>query len=305
MLVWDQVGDLVDIVGDLTEFPQLFVGEAAPSHLQLEAGDDGAEVGVAAPLPEAVDGPLHMDNAVFHRDQGVGHGTAAVVVGVDPQRSGDDLPNLADDGRQLLGEGTAIGVTQHQAVGPGLLGRLQGFHGIFGIGPVAVEKMFGVVDDLPDVFLEEFQGIEDHLEVFFKADSEGLAHMEIPGLAEDGDGVRFGLNQGAEIVILIRRGFGPPRSPERGDLGLFQVDAFDFLEEGDVFGIGSGPAPFDVVDPQFIELFGNADLVGDQESDILGLRPVAQGGVVQLHRIHDGSFVLCYRHAGLATYLSG
>src|SRR5207247_108341 len=51
-------------------------------------------------------------------------------------------------------------------------------------------------------------------------------------------------------------------------------------EEVDVLRIGPGPPAFDEVGTQFVQLLGDHDLVLGRERDVLGLRTVAQGGVV-------------------------
>ena len=52
-------------------------------HLELEVGDGGYQVAVAAPLPDAVDRTLHVRRTGLDRRQGVRHAAAGVVVGVD------------------------------------------------------------------------------------------------------------------------------------------------------------------------------------------------------------------------------
>src|SRR2546428_3312105 len=54
----------------------------------------------------------------------------------------------------------------------------------------------------------------------------------------------------------------------------------DHAEEVYVLRIGPGPPAFDEVGAQFVQLLGDHDLVLGRERDVLGLRAVAQGGVV-------------------------
>ena len=78
-----QVGDLGDVAGHRGELAQLLVVDDAAAHLQLQRGDQRAEVGVAGALAVAVDAALHLHRAGAHRRQRVGHGAAGVVVAVD------------------------------------------------------------------------------------------------------------------------------------------------------------------------------------------------------------------------------
>ncbi len=191
-----------------------------------------------------------------------------------------------DDLGHLEGHAAAVGVAQDDAVDIGLGRRLQRLESVVRVGLVAVEEVLGVVDHLADMLFQVGQRVVDQLEVLLEADAQRLANMEVPGLAEDGDGVRLGLHQGADVAVLVRGDLGPPGRAEGRDLGMAELDFADILEEGDVLGIGAGPAALDVVDAEFVEFLGDADLVGHQEGDVLGLGAVAQGGVVQPDSAH-------------------
>ena len=52
--------------------------------------------------------------------------------------------------------------------------------------------MFCVVDHFLAVIFQIFHGLRDQLEVFFFRDAERTMHVQIPALAEDGDGWGFG-----------------------------------------------------------------------------------------------------------------
>ena len=88
MLVGREVGHLGDKVRELGQaVPGCLPAGSCQTHLELQVGDDRAQVGVAAALAVAVDRALHLDRALAHRRQRVGHGAFAVVVGVDAERS--------------------------------------------------------------------------------------------------------------------------------------------------------------------------------------------------------------------------
>ena len=146
-----------------------------------------------------------------------------------------------------------------------LLRRLQGLDGVFRIGLVAVEEMLGVIKDLRGPGFQVFERVVNELEVLLERDAQGLMDMEIPGLAEDGDCVRLGLNQGTDILVLVRRDLGATGGAEGGDLCLGKLFLLDILEKGNILGIAPRPPSLDVMDADFIQLVGNADLVLDQK----------------------------------------
>ena len=121
------VGQLIDKAGEFAEALEVGLTEAIYAHLELQIGDDGAEIGVAAALPHAVDGPLDLVAARLHRGQGVGHRQLGVVVGVDAQGDlGKALFHGFDDLHQVRGDGAAVGVAEHQTLGAALHRGLQG-----------------------------------------------------------------------------------------------------------------------------------------------------------------------------------
>ena len=147
--VGTHVGGFIDEPGDLGEPLQVAGVQARQPHLQLEVGDDGAEVGVAAALAHAVDGPLDLAAPQFHRGDGVGHGQFRIVVGVDSQGGlGETFLHRLDDLDQLAGQGAAVGVAQYQVLGPSLQGRRQGAQGVVPVFLEGVEEVLGVVKQL-------------------------------------------------------------------------------------------------------------------------------------------------------------
>ena len=95
--------------------------------LEGQVGDGGREVGVAGPLAVAVDAPLHLGRPGLHRHQRVGHGAAGVVVAVDAElRARCGRARRPPPGPTSSGSDAAVGVAQHERLGPGLLGGRAG-----------------------------------------------------------------------------------------------------------------------------------------------------------------------------------
>src|SRR5207237_1450343 len=111
-----QVGDGRHEVRHLGQAPQPVGREDVVAELELQRGDERNEIQVAAALAVAVDGSLHMAAPGAHRRQGVRHGQAAVVVGVNAEGSaepGADVPYaLLYD----IGELPAVAIAQDEAV---------------------------------------------------------------------------------------------------------------------------------------------------------------------------------------------
>ena len=121
--------------------------------------------------------------------------------------------------------------------------------------------MFGIKKKLGCLGTEKGQGIVDDLQVAFQGDSQGLLHVDVPGLAKDGNDLGFGRNQGLEIFVGFRRRFGHVRAAKGGHLGGFQLVVLDFLEKTHVRRIGPRPAAFNIPNAQVIKLAGDSDFV--------------------------------------------
>ena len=111
--------------------------------------------------------------------------------------------------------------------------------------------------------------------------------MKIPGFAEDSNRIRLGLDQGDDIIVLIRCHLGATGGPERGDLGMGKFFLFDILEKSHILGVTSRPATLDIMYPQIIKPMGNSNLILKQKRDILGLCPISQCCIIQFYKVHD------------------
>jgi hypothetical protein len=101
-----------------------------------------------------------------------------------------------------------------------------------------------------------------------------------PSFADDGDGGRFGVEQHLDLRIVLDLHLAAAGHAKGGDLRGLPGALGGFLEEGGVLGVRAGPAAFDVVHAEVIELFGDADFVEGAEGDAGALGAVTQGGVV-------------------------
>jgi len=105
-----QVANLVDVAADFRQAGQATSAvETIEAELELQIGDDGEQIDVAAAFSETVDRALDVARAGFDRDKRVGHGNAAVVVRMDADaQAGKLLHDHADNVADLVGQRAAV-----------------------------------------------------------------------------------------------------------------------------------------------------------------------------------------------------
>ena len=193
------------------------------------------------------------------------------------------LHHLAHDALDLVREGAAVGVAEHEPACAGLLRSNETRHRIVGIGLVAVEEMLGVEHHLVHAGLRIGERVRDHLEVLVAVDLEGDVDVEVPGLADHADIARLGLQDGGQSGIVGRTAAGAARHAERRELGVLELRRVG--EEAIVCRIGARPAAFNVVNPKQVQFARNRGFVGNGEVDTLGLGAVSQGGVEEVDSV--------------------
>ncbi len=277
------VAELGDEVRDLGQPGEVLVGDAVAAHRQLEGGDDGAEVGVAAALPVAVDRALDVEDSLLDGDQAVGHGAAGVVVGVDAQGYGaaQCLPHFAHGPAQAHGESGPVGVAEDHGLGPRLDRGAEAAKGVIGMGLVRVEEVLGIVDHPLALLPEEGDRLRDHAQVLVAIDAQDLLDVQVPGLTHDARHRRPQPGQRAQHQVVGRRDPAPAGHAEGRHHRFAQVLPGHALEEGRVLGVRSGEAALDHVDAQLGQADGDAHLLVHGDAQPLALHAVAQGGVVQ------------------------
>mmetsp|Transcript_10722 Transcript_10722/g.22320 ORF Transcript_10722/g.22320 Transcript_10722/m.22320 type:complete len:206 (-) Transcript_10722:970-1587(-) len=99
------------------EQPQVLGVDCVVPHLHLQVPDNGEKVGVAGALAVPVDARLHQLGPRAHRDEGVGHCQARVVVAVHPDAHLWPVRHRLHRARRALlhhpGHGPAVGVAEH------------------------------------------------------------------------------------------------------------------------------------------------------------------------------------------------
>jgi hypothetical protein len=267
---------------DLAQLAKLLAGNHVTAQLQLQIGDDGAQVGVAAAFADAVDGTLDLPGAVFDGDQAVRYGKLRVIVAVDSQRRCYGGADGVDGGGDVVRHSAAVGIAQTNEVGAALGSHLATLQSKRRICEVAVEEVLGVEDHLVDALLEESNAVVDDFEVLGFGNAQIVADVKVPRLAEDRHHWSFGPQQHLQIAVAGGFDAGAAGGPECRQSCLLQRDPLDGLEKGLVTRVRSRPAALDIPHAEIVQAFGDAQLVLDGEGDVFRLAAVAQGRIVDL-----------------------
>ena len=110
---------------------------------------------------------------------------------------------------------------------------------------------------------------------------------------------RFGFNQRSHAQVLVHAVLGEVRGAEGGQFGVLELQALGAGEKFLVFGVGTGPAAFDIVDAEFIQFLGDGDFVVNGEGDGFALSAVAKRRVKSLD-----AHIICWLPLLLATAAS-
>ena len=269
------VDQLIHKCGEFLQPSHVFVGDAVHPHFQFEIGNDGHQVAVAAAFAVPVDGALHLPGPGFDGGQCIGDAQFGIVVGVDAERGLADLAHFFENGFDLPGQGSAVGVAQHQPVGPRRFGFLEHLEGVFRILFIPVEKMFGVEHHFLGIFFQESQAVGHHAQVFVEVGRQGFFDMHVPAFAKDGDHRGFRLQQMFQVGIVVRLVFRRASTAKGHQAGLLEGGRLHLGEKFHVFGIGPRPAAFDVVDAVVVQLVGDANFVLHRKGDFFRLGPVS------------------------------
>src|SRR5204863_5677597 len=101
--------------------------------------------------------------------------------------------------------------------------------------------------------------------------------------ANNGDDRSFGFEKQANLVILLNADAFASSSAKCSQAGVLELFAFRLGKKLDVLGVGAGPAAFNVMNPESVEFFGNAEFVHDRKVDAFTLAAIAQGRIIQFH----------------------
>ena len=274
------IGDAVHELREFLELGQRLGRHAAEPHLELHDGDHAGEVAIACALAVAVDHALNLGRSGLEGGDAIGHAQPAVIVGVDADGRAELALGKGGDARDFRRQASAVGVAQADDIGSGLLGGLPRRQRVLGLILEAVEAVLSIVNHGFPVVLEEADRVADHADVLVGFGAQHLGDVQQPRLAHDGDHRGLGIQQHADLLVILDRHALAAGEAEAGDAGVLPLAARGLLEELQVLRIGTRPAALDVMNPELIEPLRDPQLVGEREIDALALGTIPERGVV-------------------------
>ena len=225
-------------------------------------------------------------------DQRIRDGQFAIVVDMNADGNLQFLADGVDRRGNLFGQSPAIGIAEHNRTGPRILSRHDGLQSKVRIRSIAVEEMFGVVQDFASFRFQERDGIADHRQVFGFVNVQHLENVQIPGLADDRHDGRSGVACKRHMPISSSgcAAFAT-RHPKRAEFGMLQRQIADLTEVfGRSFGVRQRIAALDEIHADFVQLLGNQQLILKREIDSLALAAVSKSRIVDLDSRHVTAF---------------
>ncbi len=183
----------------------------------------------------------------------------------------------------FMRQASAVGVAQRDQRDARVIDRLEAGERVFGIVKIAVEEMFGVENRLVEVLFQKRDRVVDDFEIFVERNSERLAHVHVPGLADHGRDRCSRAQQQLQIAIGRGAHAGAAGRSEGRDLRVPNLDLLDLFEERRVAIVRARPSALDIIEAEIVQPLRNRDLVLDRQRDVFGLAAVAQGSVVNLY----------------------
>ena len=202
-------------------------------------------------------------------------------MGVDPERDagerfGDDRHRDADLRRQRA----AVGVAQHDPLGPRVGRRARAVQRVAGVFGEAVEEVLGVEQHALAVPDQERDGLADHLQVLLARDAHDLLDVQQRGLADERADRGERLGEDPQALVLLRRDLAPARHPERDDLGGLEALLREQLEQLLLLRVRRREAGLDHVHAERVERVHDAQLLAGGEAHAAAAHAVAQGRVI-------------------------
>ncbi len=266
------------------------VGQARVAELELQVGDHGGEVRVPGAFTEPVERPLDVAGSRGDRGHRVGDRAAGVVVAVDADdRVVTDVRlDVGDDTADLVGQGAAVGVAQHEVRRTVDDRGFDGAERELGARLVPVEEVLEIDEHHAALAVQEPHRVGDHRRALVERGLQRFEYLVLGALRHDAHRRSVRLDQVAQGRVVVDLAARPPRRPERDERrGVEPQLGRGAGEELDVLRVGAGPPALDVVDAEEVELLGDAQLVVDGRGDALDLETVSQCGVEDFDRAHE------------------
>ena len=217
--VMRHVGHLVDEARQIGQSRQVVDQRAGA--FQLQQRDDGREVAVADALAVTVHRPLNLHGPRVDSRQSIGYTEPAVVMRVGTDRTTHRRRGRFGRFGHKRRKTSAIGVAKNNEIGTRLRSGFDRGQGILPVFAVTVEEVLRIIKHFPPVRLEESHRVADHGKVLFQGYPEDFYDMQRPCFAHDRDHGRPGVEQLADLRIVLHLHAAAPRHAESRDLCVF------------------------------------------------------------------------------------
>ena len=185
---------------------------------------------------------------------------------VPTDRRGRAPPHFGHGLLDHFGKRAAVGVTEHERLGSGFLGRREDRERELRVPAVAVEEVLGVEEDAEARLAQVRHRIGRHGDRLVERGSQRLGDVQVGGLRDDADHLRARFDEVAERLVTACLCAGTARRAEGDERRCLESQLLHgSLEELLVLRVRTGPATLDVRDAQMVELLSNAQLVVDGE----------------------------------------
>ena len=192
--------------------------------------------------------------------------------------SRDDRHRDADLRRQRA----AVGVAQHDPLGPRVGRRARAVQRVAGVFGEAVEEVLGVEQHALAVSDQERDRLGDHLQVLLARDAHDLLDVQHRGLADERAHGRERLREDPQPLVRVGVDPAPARHPERDDLSRLEALLGEQLEQLLLLRVRRREAGLDHVHAERVERVHDAQLLIGGQAHAAAAHAVAQGGVVEL-----------------------
>ena len=154
----------------------------------------------------------------LYRGQRVGHRQVGVVVGMDAHGHAHRFHGGSHRLYQLRWHGAAVRIAEDDPVHSGRGSGLQALQRVITVREETVEEVLRIEEYGPALVLHQAHRIGDHRQVLLGRRLQDIAHVDIVRLADERDDRRPGVQQCAQVGIVLSLGAGAPGAAEGGDL---------------------------------------------------------------------------------------
>ena len=207
----------------------------------------------------------------------------ATPLAVDAHVAGVALADLGDGVADVLGQGSAVGVAEHEELRAGGAGGLERLQGVAGVGRVAVKEVLRIKEHGLARAHEELHGVKDHVEVVLQRGAQDVRDVKVPGLSKDRRALAPDARKHVEPGVLVGAHADPVGRSKGDKARMLGPPGAQPLVEFGVLGVAGGVSRLDEVHADLVQPLENLLLILQGKGHGLPLRAVAQRRIVEKH----------------------